>query len=386
MNTLPNDCIQYTLNFMNMHNIINLSHVNKNMHTICNELDSIKKYIDLLPFNPYNYFKSNTNNITHYINYKQHVNDVYYTPHDSDLNPLKIISLHMNTLNLFDKTLLLNKNIICYMHKTSYTDKISHDLKTLSHFINISCCKEIYFVIKSTTQLIADPFTHYKIIFNGSELQTIHYNQIHTLCADNNIYYKQNGYTLKNGIYKYKIPIIYGGFFMNCGVFITRALEIHLNTQNNALIKDIYIKTNELSLDTKYVTQNNIFPFIATKLCNILDNKIIIPRHNYPIKLYFYFNQHILKFKTLKLKCDQFTIEYNYDHIQVDENNHFCLNFIDKSINVYTDFNELCKCAIRGNFEILFDDIKLSNIVTVYMLYYDILVYMNGSSGFIYSN
>ncbi len=382
---LFDDCIQYIIQLLDIQTVIYLSETNIKMNTLCNKFESIKNHIINLPFNPFNFFPYYENNaeknIKKYINYDNH-----------NIKPL-LKETKESTNNKFVGTIKhYSTNIIAWNKKISYL------IENGNH-------KNLIFTIK-IDKIITEPiFSQYEFTIGGSDVNIIHYDELPILYKHFDVKNTINNYTLKNGIYKYKIPIVIGlkklPNDINTCINITMGNSI--NTIHHAYIKsDKYFREKKYGENDKYFGNKKInksYPFIITKnnsKFNFVNgiNDILIKPSIYPIKLYFYFNnidniEH--PFKTLQLSFEDIIINYKYEHIKKEFYNNtykYCLNFIDNSINIFDNIGQITKCKIKESINVKFNgcNANINTNVIFYTLCYNNIVFMRNLAGLVYSN
>jgi len=373
---LIDDCIQCIIQHLDILNVISLSETSVKLNRICNNFESIKNHIVNLAFNPYNYFPyyehDTEKNIKQYMNYENYFNVYKY----------KLLTLDVEHTKSSNNK-IIEKNKIC-------SENIQDNILTFPFPINKY--KNLCLVLKTDNLLVEPIFDYYEIFF-GSMHQITHYEEVPILYKHHNVKY-MNEYTIKNGVYKYIIPIIIGIRYVPYGV----NTKIIIKLSNNINIHDTYIKCNVYK-NEQHVS-NEIHRFIMTKHMGTFkfengQNKITIIPQIYPIKLYFYFNNmtdiNTQPFKNLTLSIKDININYKYEHIKKElylDKYHYCLNFIDNSIDVFANLSAISKCKINKFIYIIFDESCVTKNMNVvfYLLSYNYFIFANGLDMLMYSN
>lgn len=378
LDLLLNDCIHCIIQHLDMPNIISLSETSTKLNKICNKFESIKKYVVNLGFNPYNYFpyyeEGIEKNIKQYMNYEKH----YY----------------VYRYKLLPSQLVKKDNKIIKKNKI-YTIDMSIDKLKFS-FLN-NKYKNLNFILKTDKLLVEPIFVYYEIFLNGYILQTTFYDELPILCKHHNVKYI-NKCKIKNGTYKYEFPIVIGTKYISVGI----DSQIIIKMSNDIIIYDTYIKC-EVNKYKKYTDE--IRPFITTKRNGVFNfvnglNDISFVSSIYPIKLYFYFenvkDMNVQPFKNLQLlfkdiNVNYVNVNYKYEHVKKEmyqNKYHYCLTFIDDTINVFENLDKISKCKINCDFNILFynSNVKSDTHIVFYTLCYNYFMYAHGSGVMIYSN
>jgi hypothetical protein len=394
---MPDDCIIIIIQFMKIQEVIQFSLTNTRINKLCNNFESIKYRINELPFNPHNVIKYNCErSIKEYINYTKYIL-IFYKKSNSCM-PLYIkFSDNILPPNIIDSYTLKYKS---NPYLLDWTSLHTYCLKEYIDYHNI------FLVVKTNKLLENSVLKYYRFIYGGTQIQSTTIDEYPILCDIHNIKIR-NEIKIKNNIYKYKIPIVFGISSKNSiqpiSPYTEKQLEITLSRPNgDVLLHDIYIKAIHVKYDCQelYVKpsySNLIIPYkYSTSNFTNGSNQIVLRPTYYPIKIYFTFQSNNSNgenskvcFDKLQLSMNGHIINYKYNHIKTMKINnikYFYLNFYDDSINI-------CNCLYNGyviskNTHILFEGCNVDDAtdISVYGLIYNNLLWANGLIGTRYSN